>query len=148
MSVGMLTGRPAEEMPGSAGDLLSELSQLHEQVRQVMEGVAQALWPSVSLPVCMGELAEKLKGARRRFRLWKISACQQGAREARAMVKTRYTKADPNHMAKVGPVGPDGKENPVSLVYGQVELAAKYSQQDCRLDRLLDGIEEEFSQSA
>ena len=51
-------------------------------------------------------------------------------------------------MAEVGPVGPDGKEIPVSLVYGQVELAAKYSQQDCKLDRLLDGIEEEFSQSA
>ena len=64
------------------------------------------------------------------------------------MVKTPYIKADPNHMAEVRPVGPDGKEIPVSLVYGQVELAAKYSQQDCRLDRLVDGIEEEFSQSA
>ena len=63
------------------------------------------------------------------------------------MVKTRYTKADPNHMAEVGPVGPDGKEIPVNLVYGQVELAAKYSQQECRLDSLLDGIEEEFNQS-
>ena len=63
------------------------------------------------------------------------------------MVKTRYTNADPNHMAKVGPIGPDGKEIPVSLVYDQVKLAAKYSQQDCRLDSLLDGIEEEFSQS-
>ena len=50
-------------------------------------------------------------------------------------------------MAEVGPVGPDGKEIPVSFVYDQVELAAKYSQQDCRLDSLLDGIEEEFSQS-
>ena len=147
MSVGMLTGHPAEEIPGSAGDLLSELSHLHEQVRQVMQGIAQALWPSAYLPGGMGELTEKLKGARRRFRLWKISACRQGAREAWAMVKTRYTKADPNHMAEVGPVGPDGKEIPVSLVYGQVELAAKYSQQDCRLDNLLDGIEEEFSQS-
>ena len=64
------------------------------------------------------------------------------------MVKTWFTKVDPNHKAEVGPVGPDGKEIPVSLVYGQVELAAKYSQQDCKLDRLLDGIEEEFSQSA
>ena len=63
------------------------------------------------------------------------------------MVKTRYTKLDLNHMAKVGPTGPDGQEIPVSLVYDQVELAAKYSQQDCRLDILLDGIEEEFSQS-
>ena len=95
MSVGMLTGRPAEEMPGSAGDLLPELSQLHEQVRQVMQGIAQALWPSTSLPGGMGELIEKLKGARRRFRSWKISACRQGAREAWAMVKTRYTKAEP-----------------------------------------------------
>ena len=63
------------------------------------------------------------------------------------MVKTRYTKADPNHMAKVGHVGSDGKEIPVSLVYDQVKLATKYSQQDCRLESMLDGIEEEFSQS-
>ena len=54
----MLTGRPTEEMPGSTGDLLSELSQLHEQVRQVMQGIAQALWPSASLPGGMGELVE------------------------------------------------------------------------------------------
>ena len=93
-----------------------------------MQGVAQALWPSVSMPEGLGELAEKLKGAQRRFRLWKISACRQGTREAWAMVKTRYAKTDPNHMAEVGPIGPDGKEIPVSLVYGQVELAAKYSQ--------------------
>ena len=82
MSAGMLMGRPVEEMPGSTGDLLPELSRLHEQVRQVMQGIAQALWPSVSLPEGLGELAEKLKGARRHFRLWKISACLQGAREA------------------------------------------------------------------
>ena len=93
----------------------------------------------------MDELIQR-KGARWRFQLWKVSACRQGAREASAMVKTRYAKVDPNHMAEVGPVGPDGKEIPVSLVYDQVELAAKYSQQDCRLDNLLDGIEEEFSQ--
>ena len=36
MSVGVLTGRPAEEMPGSTGVLLPELSQLVEQVRKVM----------------------------------------------------------------------------------------------------------------
>ncbi len=45
MSIGMLTGHPAEEMPGSAGDRLSELSHMYEQVRQVMQGIAQALWP-------------------------------------------------------------------------------------------------------
>ena len=63
------------------------------------------------------------------------------------MVKTWYTKLDPNHMARVGPIRSGGKEIPVSLVYDQVGLAAKYSQQDCRLDNMLDGIEEEFSQS-
>ena len=61
MCVGMLTGLPVEEMPGSVGDLLSELPHLHEQVRQVMQGIAQALWPSVTLPEGIGELAEKLK---------------------------------------------------------------------------------------
>ena len=93
-----------------------------------MQGVGQALSPFVSMPKGLGDLEKKLNGARQRFRLWKISACRQGAREAWAMVKTRYTKAGPNHMAEVGRVGSDGKEIPVSLVYGQVELAAKYSQ--------------------
>ena len=147
LSIGVLTGRPAEEMPGSTGDPLLELLQLHERVRQAMSGVVQALWPSVSLPEGHGGLAEKLQGVRRRLRLWKMSACRQGAREAWAMVKTRYLKADPNHMAEVGPVGPDGKEITASLMYGQVELAAKYSQQDCKLVSLLDGIEEEYNQS-
>ena len=147
MYVGVLTGRPVEEMPSSMGDLLPELMQLHERVRQAMSSVVQALWPSVSLPEGLGGLAEKLQGARQRFHLWKISACRQGAREAWAMVKTQYKKADPNHMAEVGPVGPDGKEILVSLMYGQVELAAKYSQQDCNVDSLLDGIEEEYNQS-
>ena len=64
MSVGVLTGCPVEEMPGSTSDLLPELSQLHERVRQVMQGVAQALWPSVSIPEGLGELVEKMKGAR------------------------------------------------------------------------------------
>ena len=105
------------------------------------------MWPSLSVPEGLGELAKKLEGVWQRFWLWKISARRQGAREAWAMVKTWYTKADPNHMAEVGPMGPDGKEIPVSLVYGQVELAAKYSQQDCKLDRLLDGIEEEYTVS-
>ena len=54
------------------------------------------------------------------------------------MVKTRYTKLDPNHMARVGPLGSNGEEIPVSLVYDQVEVATKYSQQDCKLDCLLE----------
>ena len=60
MSVGMLTGRPEEEMPGSTSDLLQDLSQLHGQAWQVMQGIAQALWPSTSLPRGMGELMDML----------------------------------------------------------------------------------------
>ena len=63
------------------------------------------------------------------------------------MVKTWYTKLDPNYMARVRPLGSDGKEIPVSLVYDQVQIATKYFQQDCRLDSLLDGIEEEVFES-
>jgi hypothetical protein len=63
------------------------------------------------------------------------------------MVKTRYNKLDPNHMAQVGPRGSDRKEVPVSLVYDQVKVAAELSQQDCRLDSLLNGIEEEAFES-
>ena len=63
------------------------------------------------------------------------------------MVKTRYTKLDLNHMARVGPLGSDGEEIPISLVYDQVQVATKYSQQDSRLDSLLDGIEEEVFES-
>ncbi len=66
MFAGMLMGCPEEEMPASAGDLLQDLSQLHERARQVMQGVAQALWPSSFLPNGMGELVDMLQGARRR----------------------------------------------------------------------------------
>ena len=125
---GILTGRPEEEVSGSSSDLLQKLSQVHEQARLAMRSVAKALWPSASPSRSMKELVELFKGARRRIRLWKISACREGAREAWAMVKTRYTKLDPNHMARVGPVGPNGEEIPVSLVYDHVGVAAKYSQ--------------------
>ena len=59
------------------------------------------------------------------------------------MVKTCFTKLDPNHMARVGPRGPDGKEIPVKLVYDQVMVAAKYSQEDYKLDSLIDGVDKE-----
>ena len=147
MSAGMLTGRPEEEMSESQGDLLQELSQRHERVRQAMRSVSKALWPSASPLVSMAELVELFKGVRRRIRLWKISTCREGVREAWAMVKTWYTKLDPNHMARVGPLGSNGKEIHVSLVYDQVKVTAKYSQQDCKLDSLLDGIEEEIFES-
>ena len=82
MCVGMLTGRPEEEMSESSGDLLQELSQMHERARQAMQSIAKALWPSASPPGSVEELVELFKGARRRIRQWKISACREGAQEA------------------------------------------------------------------
>ena len=82
MSIGMLTGQPGEEMSRFSSDLLQELLQVHEQASQAMRSVAKALWPSASPPGSMEELVQLFKGARRRFQLWKITACWEGAREA------------------------------------------------------------------
>ena len=46
-------------------------------------------------------------------------------------------------MARVGPQGQNGQEIPDSLVYEQVKTTAEFSQQDCKLDNLLEGLEEE-----
>ena len=108
---GVLTNRPEEEVSGSSSDLLQELLQMHERARHTMQSIAKALWPSDSPPGSMEKLVELFKGARRCIRLWKISACREGAREAWAMVKTRYTKLDPNHMARVGPLGPNERNS-------------------------------------
>ena len=56
-------------------------------------------------------------------------------------------KARPEPYGRSWTGRPDGQEIPVSLVYDQVALAAKYSQQDCKLDSMLDGIEDEYNQS-
>ena len=60
MSVGILTGRPEEEVFGSLSDLLQELSQMHERARQAMQSVAKALWPSDSPPGSMDGLVQLL----------------------------------------------------------------------------------------
>ena len=127
------------------GDQLPELVQLLERVRQAMSGVIQALWPSVSLPEGLGELAEKLQGARRRLRLWKISACRQGAREAWAMVKTRYTKAHKPH-GRGRTYRARWEGDPCELSVRPNRIGHKVFPTG-KLDSLLNGIEEEYNQS-
>ena len=116
---------------------------MHEQAQKAMRSMAKALWPSDAPPERMEGLANLFKGVRHCFELWKASACREGAREAWAMVKTRYNGLDPYDMARVGPRGPDRKEIHVNLVYDQVMIAAKYLQEDCSLDSLIDGIDKE-----
>ena len=89
----------------------------------------------------MTELVDQLKGAQNRFELWKTSACREGAREAWAMIKTRYTGLNPERMAQVGPVGSDGQEVPLHLVYDQVMAVACLSQEDCSLDTIIDNLD-------
>ena len=108
-----------------------------------MKSMVKEWWSLEVPPESMAELASRFKGVMRRLELWRKLACQEGAREAWAMVKTRFTKLEPEHMARVGPMGPDGQEIPLSLVYDQVMPAARYSQQDCALDSLIDGIDKE-----
>ena len=67
--LGLLTRRPEGEVSGFQGDLLPELSKVHERARKVMSSMAKALWPSESPPGLMGELAELFKGARLRLEL-------------------------------------------------------------------------------
>ena len=123
--------------------MLKELSVVHERAQKAMRSMDKDLWPSDAPPESMEGLANLFKGAPRCFELWKASACWEGAREAWAMVKTRYTGLDPNHMAQVGPQGPDGKEIPVNLVYDQVMIAVKYSQEGCSLNSPIDDIDKE-----
>ena len=108
-----------------------------------MKSMFKALWPGEVAPEGMAKLANRFKGAQRRFELWKMSACREGAREAWAIIKTRFTKLEPEHLAKVGPVGPDGQEVPVHLVYDQVMPAARLSQADCTLETIIDGLDQE-----
>ena len=138
----LLTGRPEEEAGSFGRDLLKELSAVHERARRAMKSMFKALWPGEVAPEGMAELASRFKGARRRFELWKMSSCHEGAREAWAMIKTRFTKLEPKHLARVGPVGPDGQEVPVHLVYDQVMPAARLSQADCALETIIDGLDQ------
>ena len=99
--LGLLTGGPEEEVGSFSGNLLKELTKAHEKAQKAMRAMVKALWPSEVLPWSMAELASRCKGARQRFELWKKAACLEGAREAWAMVKTRFRKLDPKNMACV-----------------------------------------------
>ena len=59
------------------------------------------------------------------------------------MIKTRYTGLNPEHMAQVGPVGLDGQEVPLHLVYDHVMPATYLSQEDCSLDALIDNLNQQ-----
>ena len=116
---------------------------MHERARKAMKSMCKALWPGEVAPEGMAELTNRFKGARHHFELWKTSSCREGAREAWAMIKTRFTKLEPKHLARVGPVGPDGQEVPVHLVYDQVMPAARLSQADCALETIIDGLDQD-----
>ena len=72
---GLLTGRHEEEVSGFRGDVLKELSVVHERARKAMKSMIKALWPSDAPPESMEGLANLFKGDRRRFELWKSLAC-------------------------------------------------------------------------
>ena len=120
LGLGLFTRHPKEEATSFGGDFLKELSIVHERDRKAMRSMIKELWPNESPPQGMVELAERFKGAKSHFDLWKTSTRREGAREAWAMVKTHFIQMNQEHMARVGPAGPDGKEIPLHLVYDQV----------------------------
>ena len=124
----------------SLKDIMVKLSELHQLTQSSMEVVFRALWPLESLPEDQTTLAQRLQGARDRIETWKVSACREGAREAWAMVKTHYPSMDLGKVAKVGPKGPNGKEIKPKVNYERVMPFVRISEQDCRLDKLIDGL--------
>ena len=68
-------GRPEEEVSSFGGNLLKEMSTVHERARKAMKSMVKALWPIETPLEGMAELANRFKGARHHFELWKISAC-------------------------------------------------------------------------
>ena len=64
ISVGVLTGRPEEEVSGFQGGLLQELSKVHERARKAIRSIAKALWLADSPPGSLEELVNLFKGAR------------------------------------------------------------------------------------
>ena len=71
VDIGMLTGRPEDEVVELQSNVLKELAKLHERAWKAMKNMAKALWPSDVPPESMVGLADLLKAARRRFELWK-----------------------------------------------------------------------------
>ena len=57
------------------------------------------------------------------------------------MVKTHYTGLKMTELAEVGPMGSDGKEIPACHAYESVMPATRFSQKDCTLDTLIDGLD-------
>jgi hypothetical protein len=62
--LGLLTGRPKEEVGTYDRNLLKDLSKTSERARKAMKSMAQAFWPSEVPPESVAELASRFKGAR------------------------------------------------------------------------------------
>ncbi|XP_073360116.1 uncharacterized protein [Aegilops tauschii subsp. strangulata] len=72
-------GQPIEDLGGAPKDVLVQLTEEHEKARKAMKAVCKALWPEEKMPQGMSELAERIKGARRRLHASNILACQEEA---------------------------------------------------------------------
>ena len=60
---GLLFGRPEEEVSGFRGDVLKEITIVHERARKAMKSMTRALWPSDTPPESMEDLANLFQGA-------------------------------------------------------------------------------------
>jgi hypothetical protein len=94
----------------SLKDALTLLGALHQLARLSMGIIFWALWPQEKLPDDQAELARCLQEARRCIRTWKILACQEGARQAWAMLLTHFPTLEMKDIALVRPKDDDGKE--------------------------------------
>ena len=140
----MLTGRPIGEFSTFGHDVVAEIQDVHRRARRVLHRMCSALWPEDETPSLVPDLVEKMRDAVKRFHIWKKSACREGAQEAWAMLKTKYTLTDTERLSTVGPRWPDGEEIPTSLMYDAVLPAARNSQMDCSLKTIVDDLDKEL----
>ena len=139
----MLTGRSIAEFGSFGRDVVSGIQDIHRRARRALYKMCSVLWPEEETPSMMTDLIEKMRDGAKRFHIWKRSACREGAREAWAMLKTKYTLTDTEQLSSVGPRGPDGEEIPTSLMYDAVMPAARNSQMDCSLRTIIDDLDKE-----
>lgn len=78
--------------------------------RPVMEQIFKALWRDEPLPTTYFEQSQRLQEGHDRIRKWKMSACHEGARQARAMMQVHFPNLDLKPIARVGPFDNGGEE--------------------------------------
>ena len=124
--------------PQLLGDQLKQLAELHRTAKSALEDLCIVLWPSDPLPTSFFGLVHRLQGAVAQVKLWKWSACLEGAREAFAAIRTWYPKLD---LELVAQRGPKGKKREAKDYFEVVMPAARVSEKKYKKEMILENLD-------